>query len=151
MSWVALCVSVLAAALITLQAGANARLNQTLRNPLVAALVVYGVGLAGVGIALLVSRGAGRPPWPGRGLWAQVPPWAWLGGGMGLVYVFAMLLFANRLGSALFSAVTLTASMATSLVLDHEGWAGFQVRPLTPWRVVGGLLMAGGAALIARF
>ena len=44
---------------------------------------------------------------------------------MGGTYVLAMILLADRLGAALFTGLTVTAAIITSLLLDHDGWLGF--------------------------
>ena len=38
-----------------------------------------------------------------------------------------------------------------SLLIDNWGMFGMEVHPLNVWRIVGGVLMAGGIALIAAF
>ena len=48
------------------------------------------------------------------------------------------------------SDLTLTAAVVTSLVLDHYGLLGFEVRPLTALRVLGGVMMVAGVGLVAR-
>jgi uncharacterized membrane protein YdcZ (DUF606 family) len=37
------------------------------------------------------------------------------------------------------------------MLLDSFGWLGFRVRPLTPGRLVGTLLMVAGVWLVTRF
>jgi transporter family-2 protein len=89
--------------------------------------------------------------WPGTARLAGVPWWAWLGGAMGGAYVLAMIVLADRLGAALFTGVTVTAAIVTSLLLDHYGWLGFTQHAAGPWRILGGALMIGGVALISLF
>jgi bacterial/archaeal transporter family-2 protein len=47
--------------------------------------------------------------------------------------------------------VTLTASLLTSIALDHFGLVGFKPHPVTPLRGVGAGLLVAGIWLIARF
>ncbi len=140
--------AILAGLLNTVQSGANATLEGELKaGPTVPALVVYAGGILGILVASPflgwsmgdVSRNAAEVPW-----------WAWLGGLMASVYVVATLTIAADMGAATFTAVTVTASVVASLVMDHFGLVGFDVREISWGRVAGGLMMVGGVALVAR-
>ena len=140
-------IAVLAGMLNTVQAGANATLNKALGQPVLAALVVSAANAA-VYLAAAPFVGLG---WPGGGRLAQVPWWAWLGGAMGGAYVLAMVFLAGRLGAAVFTGLTVTAGLVTSVVLDHHGWVGFAQHPAGPGRILGCALMVGGVALVSLF
>ncbi|SDO24237.1 transporter family-2 protein [Methylobacterium phyllostachyos] len=143
-------IALLAAAagiLNTVQTGANASLNKALGQPILAALIVAATNAA---VYLLAAPFLGLG-WPGGNRLASVPWWAWLGGAMGGAYVLAMILLAERLGAAVFTGITVTAAIVTSLLLDHYGWLGFTRHAAGPWRILGGLLMVGGVALLSLF
>lgn len=143
--------TVLAGILNTLQSGSNATLNKRLDHPLASAAVVYLGGLAVIALGWLGGHLVGRGGLPAADRVALVPWWGWIGGTLGLVYVFGMLLVAPRLGAAVFTAVSVTAGVLASLVLDHFGWMGFEQHAAGWGRIVGGLLIVGGLALIAKF
>lgn len=147
MQWLILPFVALTGALNTVQAGANARLAKALGQPWWAAVAVYVTGLLGVLAAIAVVRAG----WPGWGRAAEAPWWAWIGGLLGAAYVIAMLMFAERLGAAVFTGVTVTAGLLASLALDHYGLVGFQQHPLNVWRALGAALMVGGLGLISKF
>jgi transporter family-2 protein len=46
---------------------------------------------------------------------------------------------------------TVTAALVTSLLVDYFGLFHMEVHSLNIWRALGGLLMVGGIALIAKF
>lgn len=138
-------VAVAAGILNTVQAGANASLNKALEQPILAALIVAGTNAA---VYLLAAPFLGLG-WPVGARIAAVPWWAWLGGAMGGAYVLAMILLADRLGAAIFTGLTVTAAIVASVILDHFGWLGFAQHTAGPWRILGGLLMIGGVALIS--
>jgi len=145
--WLALPLVALTGLLNTVQAGANAQLAKALGQPWWAAVAVYLTGLVGVGLVMAAAGVA----WPGWGKAADAPWWAWTGGVLGATYVMAMLMFAERLGSAVFTAVTVTSGLLASLALDHYGLVGFKEHPFNVWRGLGAALMLGGLGLIARF
>jgi transporter family-2 protein len=138
-------IAILAGALNTVQAGANATLNKTLGQPVLVALTVSAAN-AVVYLAAVPFVGLG---WPGASRLAQAPWWAWLGGAMGGAYVLAMIFFAGRLGAATFAGFTVTAGLVTSVLLDHFGWVGFAQHTAGFGRILGCGLMIAGVALIA--
>jgi transporter family-2 protein len=130
------------------QAGANAQLNKNLGSPVWAALLVYASGLLGVIVIQLIARQA----WPGaRVAEGVVPWWAWTGGLLSIASTVAGLSLAQKMGSGVFTGLSLTASLATSVALDHFGLVGFKVHPASPLRMAGAGLMIAGIWLIAKF
>ena len=137
--------AVVAGALNTVQSGANATLNKSLGQPVTVALVVAAVSVA-VYLAASLFLGLG---WPGPDRIAQTPWWAWIGGALGAVYVLTAILFADKLGAAVFTGLTVTAGIVTSIALDHFGLVGFQQHSAGLWRIIGGAVMIGGLILVS--
>ena len=61
------------------------------------------------------------------------------------------LTLAHKMGSGLYTGLTLTASLLTSVLLDQFGLMGFERHPVTALRGLGAGLMIAGIWLIARF
>ena len=121
-------IALLAGTLNTVQSGANVTLNKTLGQPILAALIV-----AGTNVCIYLAAGTVLGlAWPGTAKFAQVPWWAWLGG-------------------AIFTGLTVTAAIVTSVLLDHFGWVGFAQHTAGLWRIVGCILMIAGLALVSAF
>ena len=135
-----------AGALSTIEAGANAKLNSSLSGPWWAAILFNGITLALTAAVGLVVGG----PFPLRQL-GDVPWWAWAGGLISAVYVMCMMVAPKLLGSGLFTGLVVTASVVTSIALDHWGLVGFEVHPAGAWRLAGAGLMIAGLALVAAF
>ncbi len=129
------------------QSGANAQLKKSLDNPVLAGITVYVTGLAGLLLLLLFVSGAK----PASDKLAQTPWWAWIGGFLSIAPTMAGLMLSQKLGSAVFTALSITAALITSVLLDHLGWVGFEVHPANLWRVLGCGLMISGILLIAKF
>lgn len=138
-------------AMTTIEAGAAAQLNRSLRSPWWAGLAF---GLA-VLLGLLVCLGVAslltdiQPP-SIRDV-ASTPWWAWTAGLIAAGYAVSMLVFAQSLGSALFTGLTVTAALLASVLLDHMGWVGFKEHPATLLRLCGSGLMVAGLVLVALF
>jgi transporter family-2 protein len=129
------------------QAGANAELRKSSGDAIFSALVVYASGLVFVALALLVTRHL----WPGKETLAHVPWWAWLGGVLSIASTLAGITLAQRLGSGVFTGITITASLVISILFDHYGWLGFKEHPASWPRIAGACLMVSGLWLVSRF
>ncbi len=129
------------------QAGANAQLRKTTGDAIFAAVIVYTSGLF---LTLLVQLIA-RESWPNHAKFVAVPWWAWAGGFLSVASTMAGITLAQRLGSGVFTGITLTASISISILLDHFGWIGFKQHTASWPRLAGGGLMILGLWLVARF
>lgn len=136
-----------AGALNAVQSGTNAQLARSLERPWLAGFVVclsttliFAVGMLVSGQALPAAGKAGSAPW-----------WAWTGGLCGAALVIASLFFAQKVGSGLFTGLTITAGVIASILMDHFGLVEFKQHPAGLWRIVGATLMIGGLGLVARF
>ena len=69
---------------------------------------------------------------------------------MGAVLITAQLYVAQQLGSALFAAIFVTATLVTSVTLDHFGLVGFKQHSATWLRLGGITLMVIGVALVSK-
>ena len=128
------------------QSGTNAELNKQLGAPLWATIVVYALGLA---LVLLVQLFVRQPVPVAQA--SSVHWWAWLGAPISLISTFIALSIAQRMGSGIFTGVTVTASLLTSVLLDHFGLIGFKQHTASPARLGGCLLMIAGLWIIAKF
>ncbi|MCJ2032931.1 DMT family transporter [Methylobacterium sp. J-068] len=146
--WLLYGLALLAGIANAVQSGTNATLSKSLDQPFAAAIVV---SLVGGATLLVVGLILGRFALPNMGAIRSVPPWAWFGGAMGALLILSQLFVAQRIGAAPYLGLLITAGVITSIVLDHFGWVGFERHPVSLWRVLGGLLMAGGIALVAMF
>ena len=123
----------------------HARENK--RQPILACVVVALVNCA---VYAAAAPFAGVS-WPSADKIAAVPWWAWFGGLLGGLYVLAMVFAAGKVGSAVFTGLTVTAAIVTSVLLDHFGLVGFDTHPASLWRIAGAALMVCGLLLICAF
>lgn len=136
----ALLLSVLAGALLPLQAGANGVLARALGHPLHAALG----SLAGSALIVIVLALLMRAPVPDFAAAARMPAWTWGGGAIGALFVTVALLLAPRLGATGFVLAVVAGQLCASLLLDALGGFGYAARGVAPARIAGvGLVLAG--------
>ena len=147
MTWVIFLIALAAGASNPLQSGTNAQLNKQLGSPLWAGLTVYLSGL----LFLLLIQIFVRQPLPGADKALSVSPWAWFGGIISIAATMAGLTLAQKLGSGLFTGVSLTAATICSVLIDQFGWIGFKQHTASPARLAGCVLLIAGIWLVARF
>ncbi len=145
MAWIAVLMSVLAGAANPFQSATNGELNKQLQQPVWAGIAVYATGLLG----MLVIEGLLRQRFPGVNL-RHVSWWAWTGGLISIASTVAGLMFVQKLGSGIFTSLSVTASLVVSVLLDQFGVFGLKQHPLSVGRVVGCGLLVAGVWLVGR-
>jgi len=131
---------------LTAQVGMNSQLRKVLQSANLAALISFTVGT----IALIALLMAMRTPMPARETLASVPLWAWFGGLLGAFYVATSTIVAAELGATTLLGLALLGQLVTALVVDHFGWLGLPVNPITWTRVAGVALVGAGVWLVSR-
>lgn len=58
------------------------------------------------------------------------------------------LLFIGTVGAGTYAALTVSANLITSVVIDHYGWLGVSAHPITPTRAIGAVALVTGVILI---
>lgn len=130
---------------LPLQAVINARLGALTQGALFASFVSFAVGTVVLGVVLAASRTA----WPGLRDLVVLPPWLWLGGVIGALFVFCGTLLVPRLGAAGLICLIVFGQLVGSLLVDHFGVLTAP-RPVDPVRLAGAALVCVGALLVVR-
>ncbi len=79
------------------------------------------------------------------------PWWAWLGGIVGAGFVLGMAYLVPTLGTGVALTVALLGQILGSFVIDHFGWFNAPRNKITWIKLVGVVLVGGGAALFQLF
>ena len=136
-----------AGALTSIEAGSNAKLTKTLGWPWWPSIIFSLISLGCLAIATAFVGGGV----PSGAKLAAVPWWGWIGGVISAVYIVSMLVAPGQLGAGLFTGLTVSAAVITSLALDNYGLVGFDVHPAGIGRLIGGVLMVIGLICVAVF
>ena len=131
---------------ISVQAGVNANLRQSLTNPVLAAAVSFGTGLIALIIMLLASGASVSPIDTLR----QVSWWKWTGGVIGAVYVTTVIVSVPKIGPANLVSLSVAGQLLAAVVLDHYGLLGFALHPANGWRLLGMAVIMVGVVLVVR-
>jgi transporter family-2 protein len=141
------CIAALVAgSMLPLQAGINSVLRSQLASPYYATLVSVIVSSITIGLACLVLR----LPVPDLVAAGQGPWWMWIGGVIGLIYVFMALSLASKMGATSLVAAIIAGQLLASLIMDQFGLVGFQQHSINAGRIVGIILLFAGVVFIQR-
>ena len=145
MAWLAIVIALLAGVANPFQSATNGQLNKQLHQSVWAGIVVYATGLMG----MLIIQAFARQPIPlakaGAVTW-----WAWMGGAISILSTIAGLLVVQKLGSSVFTSLSITASLVVSVLLDQFGLLGLRHHPASPARWIGCGLLVAGVWLVSR-
>jgi transporter family-2 protein len=78
------------------------------------------------------------------------PPWLWLNGVMGAIVVTTITFAAPRIGTFATIGLLIAGQLAMGVLIDAAGLFGLEQIPLNTARVLGLVLLAGGALLVLR-
>lgn len=134
-------ISLMAGALLALQAGANAQLSKTVGSPFGATAIQLLVGTVILSAIALLTGGFGT-----LSTLREAPWWHMVGGTASAFYVVSTILLFPRLGAVVSVGLLIAGQMLASLVLDHFGLLGVPVTPLDGSMLIGVLAVFAGAA-----
>ena len=146
MQFVFIAMALAAGALMPIQGSLNARLGSFLHHPLQSSLTNFVVGSLVLVILLLGIR----TPWPSYATLAAVPPHLFLGGVLGAIFVSTVLILVPRIGVLNVLAAAVVGQLLVSILIDHFGWFGVPIQPVSLTRLAGTLSLVAGLFLIQR-
>ena len=148
LDWITLLLALAAGAVVTIQAGSNAQLKQSLGSP----ILRVGRQLCsrirgncqrrlGSSITCTHNRYNGANSLVGMGRRATRIT----------IRPSGCIASDTKWGAATLIATVVTGQLICSVVLDHFAWMGFELHRVSLLRVTGCVLMVAGLALIAKF
>ena len=146
MRYILLLVPLLVGMGVVVQSGANTQLRHVLANPFLAGLISFSVGtltLIVINLALKTDLSVLSGDAVQRTQW-----WMWLGGVMGAFFIMSVIFVAPEIGPTKLFGLLIASQLVFSAVVDHFGWLGFDVQPITVKRTIGIALLIAGAFLV---
>ena len=137
---------VLAGVAMTVQSGINSQLRQAINNPMLAAFISFFTGTIALIIILLFSR----QPLPGLQTYAGVDWYKYIGGLLGVFVVTVAIFSVREIGASNMFVLIVAGQLLTALVMDHYGVLGLRANPITLQKVMGIVLVIGGAYLVNK-
>jgi transporter family-2 protein len=149
--WPLRCLGVFAGFLSASQAAINGRMGQVLGSSLKATFFSFIVGavlLLVISCAVfLLGRGKSESS-ATIGERLKGPWWMWLGGFLGVIYVFSSAFITPILGAGMAMILVLTGSTSSGLIIDHFGLFDAPVKKINIKKIAGVAMIIAGAAMI---
>ena len=139
--------AIVAGMMMPTQAAINNRLAGYVESPILSAFISFCIGT----LALLIYILATGIPIANLANARNAPPIAWAGGVLGAFFVASAVVLVPRIGVALAFSLIIAGQMLITLVIDHFGWLGVDVRPINWPRALGAALITIGVILIRKF
>lgn len=139
----AILLAVLAGVAVSIQGPLSSILNQRI-GQVESVFIIHLGGTVAAGLILLFMAGGNLK------VWRNAPWYALLGGVIGVVVIASLNVAIVRLGSLATVSIMVAAQLALGTLLDHFGWLGLEVRPLTLPRLLGILVTGLGVWLVVR-
>lgn len=144
MNWVAIIVGVIAGTTIVLQSTVSAKLS-TFIGLWQTTFIVHIVGVVASFIPLFLFRHEAN--WSA---WNQAPWYVYLGGVFGVIIIYTVAYTVSNSGVTAGISLIIASQLVVTLLIDHFGWMGMSVRPVTLMKVAGVAFLFMGAWLVLR-
>jgi bacterial/archaeal transporter family-2 protein len=147
MQYIYLILAFLCGAIYPIQGGMNGRLLGYTNNSILTAIISFSVGLVGlIGLGLFK-----KVEWIRLLETQQAPWWAFLGGILGAFYVATVVLVLPRLGMALTFSLIIAGQIVLSIIIDHFGLLGNEVKEISIGKMAGIVLLVISIVIIKKF
>lgn len=133
-------------AILPVQVAINTMLGRTVSG---APMQITFVSFCAGALASLAVCFVARYPLPATGAIAQTSWWMWIGGCLGMFYVWSTIFATPKIGAALAFSLTITGQMIAAVFLDHYGAIGLTKQVASPTRIAGVVLVILGVFLVA--
>jgi bacterial/archaeal transporter family-2 protein len=138
--------SITAGVAVAFQTGVNSQLRTDTNNPVLTALISFGVGT----VLLLILYFAFFRQSPAFPAGTDYRWWKFTGGLLGVLYVTAVVIAAPRIGAANALAFIVGGQFVAAIIIDHFGFMRLPVTPISVYRVLGIVLLLSGVYLIQK-
>ncbi|MEX2102881.1 MAG: DMT family transporter [Gaiellaceae bacterium] len=114
--------------------------------------VLEATAFGAIGAALIVTALVlvTRQGFGGVAAGLREPPWLWLNGVMGAIVITTITFTAPRIGTFATIGLLIAGQLAMGVVIDALGLFGLEQIPVGWERVLGLVLLAGGAVLVLQ-
>lgn len=146
MLYVLIISAVIIGGLMPVQAGINAELTRFLQHPFLAAFISFFGGALFLSF-LVLSQGL---PVAELKRLPSAPPYFFIGGLLGALFVGSSIFLVPKLGATTMMVAYIVGQLIMSVCMDHFGWFGLPVVPVSVPRLVGLVLLAIGLALVMK-
>ena len=132
--------------MVPLQGVINAKLGKEVGGPTQSSLISFSGGfLIFVIIGLFNYQNL-----PSFSKVISLPPYLLSGGVIGSIFVLSSIVVIPQIGATGFTALIVAGQLISTIIFDHYGIMGLQVKPINTLRIVGVILLFSGVILVNR-
>lgn len=123
----------------------NGALGDRIQSPLLATVIFYSIGLTLIGVVYLLAGNR-------EALLAlkEAPRWYFLAGAISAVVVGSSTFLIPRIGAVNLFVIVIALQMISRMVISHYGWLESPVAAISPFKILGALMLLAGAVLVVR-
>lgn len=128
-----------------LQTAANSRMRQLVNSAPLATLISFAVSTI---VLILVALFASIPLIPSQQAFHDAPWWSWFIGVIPLITITIAIHLFKEIGQLQAMVIPMFSQLIFSLCIDHFGWFGARVIPMTWQRAAGAVLLIVGVTMV---
>lgn len=137
---------IIAGVAMSIQSGVNGQLRAGLQHPILAALISFVGGTLALLLLLLFSKQA-LPP---ATVYSGMEWYKYTGGFLGVIVVVFVILSVHEVGASNMFVLIVAGQLLTALLMDHFGLLGLLENPVSAKKIIGMLMVIGGAWLVTK-
>ncbi|MBR5171352.1 MAG: DMT family transporter [Muribaculaceae bacterium] len=128
-----------------LQTAANSRMRQLVSSAPLSTLISFAASTI---VLVLVALFASIPLIPSQQAFHDAPWWGWFIGVIPLITITIAIHLFKEIGQLQAMVIPMFSQLLFSLCIDHFGWFGARVMPMTWQRAIGALLLIVGVTMV---
>lgn len=129
---------------VPFQAIMNSRMSVLSGSNLFATFISFSGGFLIISLVFLFSGHS----LPAISKIESIPPYLWLGGLVGCIFVLSANLLIPKIGSTAFIGLVVAGQIFISLIWDHFGLMGLPHNPISLIRLFGAAMLVSGALIV---
>ncbi|MFY8033567.1 MAG: DMT family transporter [Flexibacteraceae bacterium] len=131
---------------LPIQAGINAQLAKQIEHPLFSSIISVTVALIGL-LAIYAVKVNDRF---NLSALKQVSPSLYIGGLIGSVYLYGIVLLIPKIGSLMAFTLIIAGQLVMAMIIDHYGLLGMEQQSITYKSIIGVALIGFGIYMIKK-
>jgi len=137
---------IIAGVAMSIQSGVNGQLRAGLQHPILAALISF----VGGTLALLLLLFFSKQSLPPATVYTGLEWYKYTGGFLGVIVVVFVILSVHEVGASNMFVLIVAGQLLTALLMDHFGLLGLLENPVSAKKIIGMLMVIGGAWLVTK-
>ncbi|MDD3570140.1 MAG: DMT family transporter [Lachnospiraceae bacterium] len=143
--------SLLSGLAVTLQVGINGQLQSEVGSPILSSLISFLVGLIGLCVVFCFTLVNGTYTLSNLSAIKDIRWWLFTGGLLGAFYIFTTIIAPPKIGFANMFSLAICGQIILAVLFDHFGLLGNKIHLISPYRIIGIILLVSGVYIIQKY